>query len=126
MVFKAMKNIVMVPLDVTMSHTFEEADRLKLLSAENRFVQAIGQMLERYIQFYINTYGRKACALHDPVAAVLAVQGIGACLAPNVKVTIDDSDGPGRGQTPVRYAGAIYELSAAARCQLPCGIKHRA
>ncbi|APS35204.1 MULTISPECIES: nucleoside hydrolase [Serratia] len=99
MVFKAMKNIVMVPLDVTMSHTFEEADRLKLLSAESRFAQAIGQMLERYIQFYINTYGRKACALHDPVAAVLAVQGIGACFAPNVKVTIDDSDGPGRGQT---------------------------
>jgi purine nucleosidase len=98
-VFKTMKNIVMVPLDVTMSHTFEEADRLKLLSSESQFARAIGQMLERYIKFYIDTYGRKACALHDPVAAVLAVQGIGACRAPKVKVTVNDSDGLGRGQT---------------------------
>lgn len=111
-VFKAMKNIVMVPLDVTMSHTFEEADRLKLLSAESRFAQAIGRMLERYIQFYINTYGRKACALHDPVAAVLAIQGIGACLAPKVKVTIDDSDGLGRGQTICDMRGRYMNYPA--------------
>lgn len=119
-VFKAMKKIVMVPLDVTMSHTFEEADRLKLLSADSRFAQAIGQMLELYIKFYIDTYGRKACALHDPVAAVLAIQGIGACHAPKVNVTVDDSDGPGRGQTICDMRGRYmnYPPQRDANCQV--------
>lgn len=98
-VFKQMNNIVMVPLDITMFHTFEESDRQKLLHSDSQFAQKIGQMLELYSDFYINVYGRKACALHDPVAAVLAVEGIGSCLAPKVSVVIDKTTGPGRGQT---------------------------
>jgi len=98
-VFKHMNNIVMVPLDVTMFHTFEESDKQKLLHSESKFAQKIGQMLELYADFYINVYGRKACALHDPVAAVLAVEGTGSCFAPKVSVVIDKTAGPGRGQT---------------------------
>lgn len=98
-VFKNMNNIVMIPLDVTMLHTFEESDKQKLLNSERPFAQAIGKMLELYVDFYINTYGRKACALHDPVAAVFAVEGIDSCLAPKVRVVIDSTAGPGRGQT---------------------------
>ena len=98
-VFKQMNNIVMVPLDVTMSHTFEESDKQKLLHSDGKFARKIGQMLELYSDFYINVYGRKACALHDPVAAVLAVEGLVSCVAPKVSVVIDKTTGPGRGQT---------------------------
>lgn len=98
-VFKSMNNIVMVPLDVTMLHLFEESDKQKLRNSDRKFAQAIGEMLELYADFYVNTYGRTACALHDPVAAVLAVEGINSCLAPKVRVEIDTTTGPGRGQT---------------------------
>lgn len=98
-VFKKMNNIVMVPLDITMGYTFEDADKRQLLDSDRPFAQKIGQMLELYSDFYVNVYGRKACALHDPVAAVLAVEGIASCLAPKVRVVIDSTTGPGRGQT---------------------------
>ena len=39
------------------------------------------------------------CALHDPLAAAIAVGQIIATRAPNVPVVVDDTQGPGRGQT---------------------------
>lgn len=121
-VFNAMNNIVMVPLDVTMSHTFEEEDRNRLLLSGKPFARAIGEMLELYIDFYVDTYGRKACALHDPVAAVLAVKGLDACLAPKVKVVVDATLGPGRGQTICdmrgKYSGYPEPLGANCRVVL--------
>lgn len=98
-VFKTMSNIVMVPLDVTMSHTFEESDRQKLIHSGRDFSTALGKMMDLYSDFYIDTYGRKTCALHDPIAAIFAVDGISSCTAPKVRVEIDKTNGPGRGQT---------------------------
>lgn len=39
------------------------------------------------------------CALHDPLAAAIAVGQITAKRAPSVPVVVDDTHGPGRGQT---------------------------
>ena len=37
--------------------------------------------------------------LHDPLAAALGVGQVTATVAPRVPVVVDDTDGPGRGQT---------------------------
>ncbi|WP_273855321.1 nucleoside hydrolase [Serratia liquefaciens] len=123
LVFNAMNNIVMVPLDVTMSHTFEEEDRNRLLLSDKPFAKAIGEMLEVYTDFYVDTYGRKTCALHDPVAAVLAVRGLDACIAPKVKVVIDATQGPGRGQTLCDMRGKYlgYPEPLDANCHVVLG-----
>lgn len=98
-VFNSLRNIVLVPLDVTMNHVLDEQHRQQLLRSERPFARSLGEMLEIYIGFYEGEYGRKACAIHDPAAAYFAVEGIENCNAPKVKVLIDETSGPGRGQT---------------------------
>jgi len=98
-VFAADWDVTLVPLDVTMEHTLEEADRTALLAAEAPFPRALGQILDHYFDFYEPTYGRRMSALHDPLAAALAVGDVTATRAPLVPITVDTSTGPGRGQT---------------------------
>ena len=92
-------DVTLVPLDVTMEHTLEEPDRAALLEASAPFPRALGEILDHYFDFYEPTYGRRMSALHDPLAAALAVGDIAATRAPLVPITVDTSAGPGRGQT---------------------------
>lgn len=88
----------MVPLDVTLENQLFEADRQALLGAPTALVRAIGAMLDLYFDFYVPFYGMRSCALHDPMAAAIAVGGIRAARAPAVEIVMDTTDGPGRGQ----------------------------
>lgn len=56
-------------------------------------------MLDLYYGFYVSEYGRRASALHDPLAAAIGVGQVSATRAPAVPVVVDTTDGPGRGQT---------------------------
>ena len=91
--------VVLVPLDVTLEHTLDETDRSRLLDSGRPFAAALGAVLDLYFGFYVDLYGRRGCALHDPLAAAIAVGGIVPTKAPAVPVVVDDTDGPGRGQT---------------------------
>ena len=91
--------VVLVPLDVTMEHTLEESHRSTLLASTDPLTRAVGEVLDHYFDFYLAQYGRRTCALHDPLAAAIAVGTIVATRAPAVPVVIDVTDGPGRGQT---------------------------
>jgi len=119
-VFRAFNNIVMVPLDVTLSHKLTEEHRLQLLNSGKPFAHALGAMLEIYIDFYEKTYGTRACAIHDPAAAYFAIEGLNHCLAPKVKVVVDDTQGPGRGQTICDMRGMYkgYPVQQDANCQV--------
>jgi purine nucleosidase len=67
--------------------------------------RAIGAMLDTYFDFYVEFFGRRTSALHDPLAAAIAVGDIELGLAPVVQVEIDTTDGPGRGQTICELRG---------------------
>lgn len=90
--------VVLVPLDVTMEHVFDESDRDALLAAEAPLPRTVAAMLDYYFDFYVETYGERCSALHDPLAAAIAVGGIRPVRAPAVAVTVDTTQGPGRGQ----------------------------
>lgn len=92
-------DVTLVPLDVTMDHTLSEADRGALLASADPFTRAIGELLDHYFDFYLGEYGIRTCALHDPLAAILAAGAVGLTRAPRVPVVVDTSAGPGRGQT---------------------------
>ncbi|MGG7465027.1 MULTISPECIES: nucleoside hydrolase [unclassified Plantibacter] len=98
-VMEADWDVVLVPLDVTEENVFEESDRETLLAAESPFARALGEILDVYYDFYVVVYGRRSCALHDPLAAAIVVGGITATRAPAVPVVVDTTQGPGRGQT---------------------------
>lgn len=91
--------VTLVPLDTTMVNTFETADIEELQRCPTPVVAAIGQMLDYYADFYQGVLGRRCCALHDPLAAAIAVGEVGLVLAPRIPVEVDTTDGLGRGQT---------------------------
>ena len=62
-------------------------------------------MLGVYFQYYTPILGRPSCALHDPLAAAIALGTVVPTLAPVVPVEVDATDGPGRGQTLVDLRG---------------------
>ena len=98
-VMEAPWQVVLVPLDVTLENTFEESDRLALAASGSVLNQALADILDLYFDFYVGEYDRRMCALHDPLAAAIATGQITATRAPNVPVVVDDTQGPGRGQT---------------------------
>jgi len=91
--------VTLVPLDVTLENTLEEADRDALLAAAEPLTRAVGEILDHYYDFYVALYGRRSSALHDPLAAAIAVGGVTATIAPAINVVVDTTGGPGRGQT---------------------------
>lgn len=102
-------DVTLVPLDVTMADVFEESDRKALLEAGTALAPWLGEVLDLYFGFHVDTFGRRCSALHDPLAAAIATGGVTPTLAPRVPVVVDATDGPGRGQTVCdlrgRYAG---------------------
>jgi purine nucleosidase len=107
-VFAADWPVTMVGLDVTMEARFEEAHRAQL-ERGGASAQALAAMLGVYFDFYTGILGRPSCALHDPLAAAIALGTVVPTLAPLVPIEVDTTDGPGRGQTIVdrrdRYIG---------------------
>ncbi|MFP3578754.1 nucleoside hydrolase [Arthrobacter sp. efr-133-TYG-104] len=123
-VFAADWTVTMVPLDVTMTNVLEEHHRQELLAADHPVPRALGEMLGYYFGFYVDIFGRACSAMHDPLAAAIAVEGVDLALAPTVRVQVDTTDGPGRGQTVCdlrgQYAG--FPAQRGARCRVVLAI----
>jgi purine nucleosidase len=112
--------ITLVPLDVTMASVLEESHRQELLASSSPAANALGEMLGHYFRFYEDIYGRPCSAMHDPLAAALAVGAVKASVAPVVRAGVDTSDGPARGQTICDLRGlyAGYPPVKGARCRV--------
>jgi purine nucleosidase len=115
-------DITLVPLDVTMFHRFDEDDRQALLTDRRPVPTALGEMLDYYFAFYFSVFGDRHCALHDPLAAAIAVGEVVPTLAPTVRVDVDAAHGPSRGQTVCdlrgRYRGYPVQSGAHTRVVL--------
>jgi purine nucleosidase len=119
-VLAAAWDVTLVPLDVTMANVLEENHRQELLLSSDPVPQALGEMLGYYFRFYEGIFGRPCSAMHDPLAAALAVGGIKAAVAPVVHAAVDTTDGPGRGQTVCDLRGFYlgYPEQPGARCRV--------
>lgn len=113
-------DVTLVPLDVTMASVLEEVHRQELLASSSPVAQALGEMLGYYFRFYEGIYGRPCSAMHDPLAAALAVGAVKPALAPVMRAAVDTSDGPGRGQTVCDMRGlyAGFPPVKGARCRV--------
>ncbi|MEV7605087.1 nucleoside hydrolase [Paenarthrobacter sp. NPDC089322] len=120
-------NVTLVPLDVTMTNVLEENHRQELLASEHPVSQALGEMLGYYFGFYIDIFGRACSAMHDPLAAAIAVRGVEVATAPKVRVQVDTTTGPSRGQTVCdlrgQYLGFPDQRGARCRVVLEIGEK---
>lgn len=91
--------VVLVPLDATMGHVLDEEHLASLAASETPFLRAVAASLDFYFDFYTPVFGRRCAALHDPLAAAIAVGTVVPVSAPATAVIVDDTAGPGRGQT---------------------------
>lgn len=103
-VLAASWDVILVPLDATMSQRFEQDDLDALLAGPPR-AAALGHMLDTYFAFYAQHFGRPSSALHDPLAAAVLTGEAVASSMSRVRVVVDTSDGPGRGQTIAELRG---------------------
>jgi len=62
----------LVPLDVTMTQTLDATDLVRLEGIPGALPQALARMLPHYLDFYAGVFPGRRCALHDPLAAMVA------------------------------------------------------
>ncbi len=98
-VFDAPWPITLAPLDVTMDHRLSAEQVARIGRGGGPTGAAVAAMVAFYADFYTPIYGRPDVALHDPLAVALALELVTTVVAPVVPVTVDTTDGPGRGQT---------------------------
>ena len=91
--------VTMVPLDVTMNHRFDETHRAALTTAGHPVASALSGMLVQYFAFYNTIFGEHCAALHDPLAAAIAVGALELDDAPYVAISVDTSKGADHGKT---------------------------
>ncbi|MEW6873698.1 nucleoside hydrolase [Trueperella pyogenes] len=99
--------VTLVGLDVTLQNVLEESHRHQLLSSDRPVARVMGEILDLYFDFYLPQYGRRCSALHDPLAAAVMVGNIVPVNSPWVDVDVDDTYGPGRGQTIADLRGQL-------------------
>lgn len=110
-------DLVLVPLDVTRQHRFDDADGDRFIAAGDPLRVALGTMLHRYIDFYETVDQVRRAPLHDPLAAAIAAGEV----EPTVRETPLDvvTDGDQHGRTvpvadgPVVRVVVTAEASAA-------------
>lgn len=90
-------DLVLVPLDVTRQHRFDDTDADRFTAAGDPLRVALGTMLRRYIDFYESVDHVRRAPLHDPLAAAIAAGEV----EPAVRTTALDVvvGGPEHGRT---------------------------
>ncbi|WP_350347700.1 nucleoside hydrolase [Agromyces sp. G08B096] len=93
--------VTLVPLDVTMSHTFDEGhrERLRAAGAAGAAVPALlAGMLDTYLDFYTPVFGDRRCALHDPLAAAVVAGEVPSAQWRHGVFDVVSDDGPDHGR----------------------------
>ncbi|MEU7483949.1 nucleoside hydrolase [Streptomyces sp. NPDC042319] len=92
------RDLIIVPLDVTMRENLTEELRQRLLAHGSPAGRFAGEILAQYYAFYeAGTFPFRGAACHDPLAAAIAVDEVEPVLAPRVHVAVDTGDSVGRG-----------------------------
>jgi purine nucleosidase len=97
-VFAADWPLTLVPLDVTMRNTIDEADRAALRAGGTPLAVALADMLADYFDYYEPVLGVREVPLHDPLAAGVVTGELEPADAPLLGLRVDTGAGPERGR----------------------------
>ncbi|GAA2784807.1 nucleoside hydrolase [Saccharopolyspora taberi] len=112
-VLRAVWDVTLVPLDVTMTEVLTEEHQRSLRAGGSPAAEFAAAILDHYLGFYERrTFGVRQAACHDPLAAAIAVGDVEPLLAPVVDVDVDTGDGPGRGMTVADTRGQYLGFPA--------------
>jgi len=116
-------DLVLVPLDVTRQHRFDDADGDRFIAAGDPLRVALGTMLHRYIDFYETVDQVRRAPLHDPLAAAIAAGEV----EPTVRETALDVvvDGAEHGRTVPAEQGPVVQVVVGADAAAADVIRNR-
>lgn len=97
-VLEASWRCTMVGLDVTMRDMLTE-DHRATLAAGGEIGRHCARILDFYYDFYLGVTGVRCAGNHDALALAIGTGLATATLAPVVRMEVDTTHGPGRGQT---------------------------
>jgi purine nucleosidase len=112
--------VTLVPLDVTMRNTFDEADRAALRAAGTPLQVALADMLTGYFDFYEPVLGVREVPLHDPLAAGVLTGELEPADAPLLGLRVDTGAGAERGRVS-EDAGANHRVRVVFTLARPAG-----
>ena len=119
-VFAAPWPVTLVPLDVTMRNTFDEADRAALRAAGTPLQVALADMLGGYFDYYEPVLGVREVPLHDPLAAGVLTGDLEPADTPLLGLRVDTGTGPERGRI-LEDAGANHRVRVVFTLARPAG-----
>jgi purine nucleosidase len=112
-VFNAGWPITLVPLDVTLQHSFGVDEQRALAQRGTAFHTALADMFDTYLDFYANFYGERRAALHDPLATMIAVGDSVPSTVRGTPLDVDPSGVESRGRTQPRGSGPEIDVVTA-------------
>jgi inosine-uridine nucleoside N-ribohydrolase len=112
--------VTLVPLDVTMRNTFDEADRAALRAAGTPLPVALADMLADYFDYYEPVLGVREVPLHDPLAAGVLTGELEPADAPLLGLRVDTGTGPERGRI-IEDPGADHRVRVVFTLARPAG-----
>ncbi|WP_295123670.1 nucleoside hydrolase [uncultured Leifsonia sp.] len=98
-VFAAPWQITLVPLDVTMDHTITAEEVERLAHSGDPLLHAVALAFEVYLDFYAGVFESRSAALHDPLAALVALDALSVTRTLSGPITVDTALGAERGRT---------------------------
>lgn len=115
LVFSANWPVTVLPLDITMRHLLRADQVEHIRGMKGNMPPTLAAMLDTYLDAYCSILGVRECALHDPLAAMVADRGVRVAAAQETGINVV-LEGPERGRTV-----AVVPRSAAARQRI---VKH--
>lgn len=98
-VFAAPWSITLVPLDVTMDHVITAEEVESLARSDDPLLHAVALAFEVYLDFYSGVFASRSAALHDPLAALVALDALPVLRRVHGPITVDTGAGAQRGRT---------------------------
>lgn len=99
-VFAAPWPVTLVPLDVTMRVLMTDEHRRRLQERGTPASVHAARITDFYFDFFAaHAFGYRCSPMHDVLAVAVAIGDLEPLEAPLIDVTVDATDGPGRGQT---------------------------
>lgn len=114
--------ITLVPLDVTMDHVITAEEVEGLAASDDPLLHAVALAFELYLDFYAGVFESRSAALHDPLAALVALDLLPVTGRLEGPITVETEAGAERGRTirgsahsdrPVHTAVVATEPAAA-------------
>lgn len=87
------RDLLLVPLDITTQHMLTAVDNQRLAASGDPLVRRVSKMVDFYLDACRAKYGGKECALHDPLAAALAIDALTLHEARECRLSVT-TDGP--------------------------------